>query len=233
MSDADKIKRFLEDRSVSGSLQKGFPFVTISRQAGAGGSTLAGQIVKELEQRPTVQGAAGWEVFDQKLCELLKEDESVKDSYDQLLAEEYHSEMKQFVGDLIAGQPRQYSLFKKIFELVRLLTTTGRVVVVGRAGAFVSKDLPHAVHIRLVAPEHYRAAWMAKMLQVDREEALRTIRNQDDSRARMVKDFFSADVNDPVHYHAVFNTQRMSIPAIAGIVADLIEEKIREMKPHR
>ena len=48
------------------------PFVTISREAGAGGSTLARGLVEALNRRDT--GSPPWQSFDRKLVEKVAED---------------------------------------------------------------------------------------------------------------------------------------------------------------
>jgi len=233
MNHSAVVKQFLKDRTTANGLEKGFPFVTISRQAGAGGHTLARQIIRSLEKKFTMDAANEWEVFDQKLCALLTESGVTKATFDSLITEEYQSEVRQFVNDLISGQPTQYKLFKRIFEVVRLLGSVGKVVIVGRAGAFVTRDLPHGIHIRLVAGEDVRVARMAKMLEVSEDKARKAVRTQDRARARLVNDYFNCDNSDPVHYHAVFNSERISIPDVADIVADLVGEQIKAMKKRK
>jgi cytidylate kinase len=233
MKQDDAVRQFLKDRTTDKGIITGYPFVTISRQAGAGGHILARQIVRALEKKFTYEAASEWEVFDQKICALLAADGNIKMSFDALVTEEYKSEIQQFIGDMISGQPRQYKVYRKIMEIVRLLTTMGKVVIVGRAGAFIAKDLPQGVHIRLVAGEKVRIKRMASMLDVSLEEAKRAVKLQDKSRARLVNDYFSTDVSDPVHYHAVFNTELVGIPDIADIVADMVGEKIKAMKKRK
>lgn len=230
MNHTAAVKQFLKERTTDKGLVKGLPFVTISRQAGAGGHTLGRQILRTLERKFTYEAASDWDMFDQKLCALLAEHGDIRTSFEDLVTEEYETEVKQFIGDLITGQPRQYKLYKRIFEVVRLLTSIGKVVVIGRAGAFVSRDLPHGIHIRLVAREEVRVERMARMLDVSEDEARKAVRTQDRNRERMVSDYFNCSISDPVHYHAVFNTERMSINQIADIVSDLIGEQIKLMR---
>lgn len=233
MNHVAAVRQFLKDRTTREGLATGYPFVTISRQAGAGGHTLSRQILRSLDRKFSYDLATDWDVFDQKMCALIAEDPASGTTFESLVTEEYHSEVRDFVGDLISGQPRQYKLYKRIFEVVRLLTSIGKVVMVGRAGAFVAADLPYGTHIRLVAREEVRIDRMAKMLDVTEAEARKAVRAQDRARARLVKDYFSADVTDPVHYHAVFNTEKMEIPAIADVVADLVGDQIKRCMRRR
>lgn len=230
MNHAAIVKQFLKERTTDKGLATGLPFVTISRQAGAGGHTLARQILRCLEKRSSFAEAQDWDVFDQKLCALLAAHGDVGTSYESMVAEEYQSEIKQFVGDLLTGNARQFKLYKRIFEVVRLLTSVGKVVLVGRGGAFVSRDLPNGIHIRLVAGEKIRTKNMAKMLEVSQEEARKAMLAQDRSRARMVQDYFMADIADPIHYHAVFNTEHVPIPEVAEIVAGMVTDRIKALR---
>ncbi|HMP96154.1 MAG TPA: cytidylate kinase-like family protein [Kiritimatiellia bacterium] len=224
------VREFLKNRTSAPPPGSGLPFVTISRQAGAGGNTLAHQLVKTLSSRYTLNATSGWEVFDQKLCTLVLEDGKIKASLESLLAEEYVSEIRQFVGDLLTGQSRQYAAYKRIFEVVRLLASIGKVVLVGRAAAFVTRDMPQGIRVRLVAGEAERIKNMAALLRVHAEDAEAAMREQDLSRARLVRDYFDADVADPLHYHMVFNTEKMPMAEIAEVIAERVAARVRPQR---
>ena len=49
---------FSEDTHVT------YPFVTISRQAGAGGHTLVHELVRQMDQVPQEEAFRGWHIFD-------------------------------------------------------------------------------------------------------------------------------------------------------------------------
>jgi hypothetical protein len=109
----------------------GFPFVTISRQSGAGGHTLAREIIRRQEMRLPAELAEGWELFDQKLCALIAQDEKIGISFDSLVEEEYRSEISQTIHEMIHQKASRYIVYKRMFEVVRLLATLGKCVVVG------------------------------------------------------------------------------------------------------
>jgi len=225
MNHASIVRQYLRERRGEELVAESFPFVTISRQAGAGGHALAREILRRLEKRHPGEFSEEWEVFDHKLCLLIAEDEKLGISFDRLLSEEYHSEVEEVVSDLLAQRSQRYAVYKRIFEIVRILATLGKCVIVGRGGMCVTGDMPLGVHIRLVAGEEVRVKRMMKLLEVGEAEAHRALREQDKSRHRMVKDFFGRDIDDPLLYDAVFNTERLAISEVADLAVELIEQK--------
>ncbi|HMP77381.1 MAG TPA: cytidylate kinase-like family protein [Kiritimatiellia bacterium] len=226
MKHAAVIKQYLRERRGEEFVAEAFPFVTISREAGAGGRTLAAEIVRKLEALRPGAFAEDWEVFDDQLCALIAEDEKLGVSFDQLLTEEYRSEVNEVVTELIAQRAKRYEVFKRVFGIVRMLGTLGKCVVVGRAGMCVTADMPLGVHIRLVAPEPVRLKRMMKLLRLGAAEAARKMKAQDEDRQRLVRDFFGKNVDDPLLYDAVFNTDRLAIPEIADAVARLVLQRM-------
>ena len=220
------IRQFLKDRTSVKIESSGQPFVTISRQAGAGGHTLARNILRALDERFPEAGCDGWEVFDQKLCALIAQDDKLGYSFDALVTEEYRSEISQFVHEVIRQKASRYAAYKRVFEVVRLLATLGKCVIVGRAGMCVTADMPLGVHIRLVASRATRVKNMMKLLESDEATARKTIRDQDRDRRRLVNDFFGKDIDDPSLYDVVINMDRITSEEAAALVADMLNQKL-------
>lgn len=200
------------------------PFVTISRQAGAGGHALARILLNEMNQadEPLFQG---WRVFDRELCERLMEDPALHRSMRSLLTEEYRSAIEDAIFSILGGETPQYAVAKKLFETIRMLATLGRVIIVGRAGMCVTRGLPAGVHLRLVASEATRIKRMTNLLQVSEPEARRIVYKQDHDRARLVRDYFFRDIHDPLLYDVIWNTDAVRFKAIAASVLGLITQR--------
>jgi cytidylate kinase len=205
-----------------------YPFVTVSRLAGAGGRTLATAILKRLNARTSDEWAQGWEVCDWQLCLRIVKDPEMNASLESLLTEEYKKESKVFFKELLTGKCQQYALNKRVLGIVRALALRGKSIIVGRAGSFATRDLTSGVHIRLVAPEEMRVKVMMKVLAETEATARDEMYSQDDSRAHFVREFFCGDIDDPVGYHIVVNTGLVSIDAAALFVEHLLVEKARK-----
>ena len=200
------------------------PFVTVSRQTGAGGHTLARVLLQAMDKEddPLFQG---WQVFDRELCEKLMEDPKLRVSTQSLLTEEYRSEIEDTIFSILGGETPRYAVVKKLFETIRTFATLGRVIIVGRAGMCVTRGLPDGVHLRLVASEATRVKRMMGLLQVSEKEARETVYKQDRDRARLVRDHFSRDIHDPLLYDVTWNTETVSFEAIAAPVIALIKHQ--------
>lgn len=226
MNSAAIIRQYLKKRAETEDDLGRFPFITISRQAGSGSRELADEIVRQIGGKLAAGLAEGWEIFDQELCELMADDPKIGGSLQDLLTEEYHSEIHEVVYDMIRGTSRQYRTYKKVFAMVRALGFLGKVIIIGRGGAHVCKDLPLGIHVRLVGSEHKRVEKLAKLMTLDEEAALKKVRELEKGRARLVRDFFDRDINDPLSYHAVFNIDALEPPEIAALVVDMVRQRM-------
>lgn len=223
---ASIIKQYLKDRASVAIQPQGYPFVTISRQAGAGGHTLARNILIKLEALYPKHGCDGWDVFDQKLCALIAQDDKIGYSFDALVTEEYRSEISQVIHELIRQKASRYAAYKRVFEVVRLLATLGKCVIVGRAGMCVTADMPLGVHVRLVASRETRIKNMMQLLETDEISARDAIRKQDRDRRRLVDDFFGKDIEEPGLYDLVINMDRVHSEEAAELIAHMLNQKL-------
>ncbi|MDJ0848409.1 MAG: cytidylate kinase-like family protein [Myxococcota bacterium] len=200
------------------------PFVTISRQAGAGGRSLASAILAEFERHPGEPLLQGWSSFDQELCEMVATDPELNVSLTELVTEEYRTPAEDYVSVLL-GKSFQDEIQKKISVSIRELALVGKAIVVGRGGVCITGDIGPGIHIRLVAPREVRVERMMESFAASEKEAGTWVDEQDRSRAKMMKSRFGRDIDDPLLYHAVWNTDRTPFELIARSVRDLIRAK--------
>ena len=205
------------------------PFITISRQAGAGGHSLAEALLRLMERQDDKALFQGWQILDQQLCEILLQDSLLDVSMQSLLSEEYRSQVRDFVRGLL-GQQDQHVAIRKMFEVIRSLAAVGKVIIVGRAGSHITKRLELGAHVRLVAPEPLRIRRMMRLLNQDEEESRKAVRKQDHDRARLLKSYFQVDIDDPLQYDVVWNTGAVSFDVIAESIIGLIEQRVQDWR---
>ena len=220
------INQYLSERGcLNGVPVTGFPFVTISRQVCAGGHLLAHVIQTELLKEPDRELFEGWHVFDRELCEIVAADPSLEASMDSLLAEERRSGYNEFFDGLFSGHLHQYSIDKKTFRIVHLLASLGKVIIVGRAAACVTRNLPGGIHVRVVAPEAQRVRWMMRKLKLEHDAAVRVVREQEGDKRAQVKEYFNKDIDDPLLYDVVWNSGTVDMHDICHAVIALVKRR--------
>jgi cytidylate kinase len=88
--------------------------------------------------------------------------------------------------------------------------------------------MPQGIHIRLVAPKAHRVVWMMKRFKLGKEEASKTIDKQDSDRRKLIKLFFHRDIENPLLYDAVWNTEKVPLELITRATIDMILERQRK-----
>src|SRR5262249_25004507 len=104
-----------------------------------------------------------------------------------------------------------------------------RVVLMGRAGQWLLRGLPHVLRLRVMAPFDRRVKRLAKKLsgQEGRQTNPRTgqdMRPRDDQEnARAARYLYEGDRRDPSLYALVINTDKLSIDAGVELVAATLQ----------
>ncbi len=227
MTDIEKTLKFLRCAAFEEALKHRRPpqpFITISRQAGAGGSTLASVILKRMAQRRE-ELFDDWRLFDRELCATIAGDPKLSVRLDTLVREVYRSDLADYLAQFVAEESPQAAVIKKVFQAVWNAAAAGRAVIVGRAASDLTRRLPLGVHVRLVAPTGARIARMMRRYGFARDQAEREMTNEDRSRASMLKTYFRSDIDDPLLYDAVWNTDRVPFDDIADAVLALVKAR--------
>lgn len=226
MNHLKMIQQFLKERRDFEDLPEyGYPFVTISRQAGAGGHLLSYVILTEFLKHRQDPAFEGWHVFDKDLVEIVAKDPLLQSDMEVMVSQKYMTQINDFFESLLTGKTDEHSLHRTMFKVVRMLALIGKVVIVGRGGALVTADLPQGVHIRLIAPEAHRVVWMMKRFRMNKEEAREAVLKQDSDRRKLIKLFFHRDIDDPLLYDMVWNTGKVQLDIIAATTVNLIRQR--------
>jgi cytidylate kinase len=215
------------DAAMSGPPRPCLPFVTISRQAGAGGRTCARELVNRLnEQCP---GELPWTVWDNELVERVAEENHLPPSRVAALEDVRPSWLETALGSLtVSGAPvDELTVFRRVAATIRALAEVGRVVIVGRGAAFVTADMPGGTHVRLVAPVEDRVRRTAQSTGTTGEAAAEWVRDTDAARLAFYRRHFPDRLLTPESFTATFNTAAASADRVAGAVIALMPAAAR------
>lgn len=192
------------------------PFLTISRESGAGAVTVGQKVVEILNQQPQ---DVPWTLFDRSLVDVVLEKHDLPQELSKYLTEDAVNTFESFVDDLFGLHPPAHSLVRKTNETIVALAKMGKTILVGRGANFLTRKLEGGFHVRLVASRESRLRHYQEYFDLSDKEAAERLKSADESRKNYVRDVFGKDVDDLLFYDCVINTTWISYDAAARIIA--------------
>ena len=203
------------------------PFVTLSRETGAGATTLGLELIPLLDRE--FQGDdARWVLLDRDLLDQALKHHRLPATLAEYLPEDRVSEIRATIGELVGLHPSLWQLEQKVSEAVLQLAHVGHVILAGRAAHLITRALPGGLHVRLVASRDVRIARTAAAQHCSHAVAAAQVDKADEARRRFVRQNFDADLDDPHAYDLVLNTDRLSARAAAEVVIAALRQRVRE-----
>jgi cytidylate kinase len=171
------------------------PVITISRTFGSEGATIGNLLAKKLEYR----------YFGREELEKT----AVDGGY--LRADVKYMDEKPFplFNLLFTDQPKAYLSF--IHDKICDMAEDDNVVIIGRGGKAILRDLPTAFHVKVDAPLEDRIPRIMARLGESEASVRKLIKRVDMERDSFVRQAFGIDPNDAFLYHMVINTGKMEV----------------------
>jgi cytidylate kinase len=195
--------------------------VTISRQAGCGALEIGEKLAARLQARGPDHGCP-WTVFDHNLMEKVLEDHRLPKYLATYLPEDRKPAMEEILEDIFGLHPPESTIIKQTAETILGLAEMGNVILIGRGGNIITAQVPHVLHVRIVAPLEQRIQHAHKTYGNSEVEARNFCLREDLGRERYVCKHFHADINNPLLYHLVINTGLMSYDAAAMLIEEAL-----------
>lgn len=199
------------------------PFITISRQAGAGGITignLLGEYLREHDECITCE--CPWTVFDRNLVHRVVEDHELSEKIMEYMSEDNASEISDTLEDLFGLHPSRWILVHKTAATILRLAEMGHVILVGRGANVITAGLPGGFHVRLIGSVRKRVEHLQEYYGLPAAEASVFLKREDKGRKQYLKKYFGKDIEDPLLYHLVIDTDRLSYEETAKIIGDAV-----------
>jgi cytidylate kinase len=197
------------------------PLITLSAPYGAGGSQVGPEVAQRLGVA-FVDRAIPTRVAERlavPLREAIDRDESVGSWLMRVLLS-----FGQVTPVLAGATPTSEQVltddaFRQATEQVLREHAAGEgAVILGRAGALVLRDQPHALHVRLTGPEPARIEQGMRLEGVDHATAARHLEDTDRARQAYVHHFYRCDPRDARHYHLVIDSTAIPLDACAELI---------------
>src|ERR1700693_5441072 len=206
------------------------PVITIGRQFGAGGRTVAEMLAGRLKV----------DVLDSQLInkvaqrlQLPKEEVEAEDEQPGSLLHRLLMALGSASGEPMIppetttwNPPNVDPVFdtrRAVLEItqnvIQEAARTGNVVIVGRGGAYILRDFPGALHVYLRAAEGIRVkAIMARQNLSSEEEARRRVKQTDENWSAYIKQVYGHDRNLAAHYDLVLDTGRLGYEKTVKVI---------------
>jgi cytidylate kinase len=218
--------------------------ITISRQFGSGGDEIADHICQSLgyrhfDKRLIVRAAAEAGFSEQEGLDFSEENYKVKNFIERLSARSRPVARVRVWKESTTGvrvaeemQLSEEHALILVQKAVDAAYQNGNVVMIGRGGQILLKGRPDVLHVRIEAPMEDRIQRVKLQLKLEKKMALDTldtrraaqdlIAGRDAASADYLKRFYGVDWSDPLHYHLVINSGKLSLVLAAQVVIDLV-----------
>ena len=198
--------------------------ITISRQAGSGGSYVGYEVAKEMGityvDREILRQAAKY----------LGRDDTSLEEYE----ERSSGFMRNFVSLLSLGTPEtpylppsdrplyDRDLFELEGKIIDKIATEHDAVIIGRGAFHVLRDRPRALHVFIHAPRDFRARRLMKVLSSSTlTEAMEKTDESDRRRAKFFKDMTGTLWTDARNYHLCIDTSLLGLGESVRMIVDI------------
>jgi cytidylate kinase len=182
--------------------------ITISREMGSGGIPVAHKVAEKL----------GYQLIDGEMIMAAAEAYGLSPE----AVEQADEKPPHFVDTLDSKQFLDLHLIELIILEAAL---KGNVVIYGRGGQDLLKDVNSVLRTRIIAPFEDRVERWAEREWLDPDRARYLVRKSDQQRAGFIKYYFDRDWDESVHYDLVINTQRLSEDKAVQVICDSVKDE--------
>jgi hypothetical protein len=169
--------------------------IALSREAGSRGANIARRTAKRL----------GWQIYDQELLDYIAREGSAEEATSTLSPALARWAAEGAARCAATGRCSPEPAVLDLVGAVFGLAAAGNVVFLGRGAGWI---LPResTLHVRIVAPEADRIAFLSQGLRMPLEDAARQLRHDDTRRRTFLEGCLHAAPDDPHAYDLVLNS---------------------------
>ena len=183
------------------------PLITITQDYGSHGYFVAQEIARKLQldlyDDETLREAAVNLGIKQENLDALKE------------------QVPGFFDRLMGFKPDVY--LEVLQNVVYQVSSENHGVIVGHGSQLLLKDFRCALHIRIITPAEKRIRYFIEEKGWEEELARNIVRSKDDESKNFFRYAFNLDINDPLLYDLVLNTDKIGIETIISHIIQLAE----------
>jgi cytidylate kinase len=223
------LSRYLTERykdSVEKQEYEG-PVVTIARDFGCPARKIASRLVNRLNQlkdskSKVIRGR--WiskEILAESARQLEMDPEDIKYVFQY--------EKKTVFDDILSSQSRKYyksdrKIRKTVARVIRNIASEGNVVIIGRGGVAITKDIERSLHVKLEAPLEWRVLRASEKYCMSLEQARKRAMEIDKKREEF-RNYFHGTGSDYTRFDVRYNCMTLSPNDIVCSIVSLLQSR--------
>lgn len=207
--------------------------ITISRQFGSGGDEIARRLCEILgyqyfDKQMMIQVAGQVGLSEHELVDFSEENYKVRGFFNRLFGSRAVAQVESWTTgptgqqELTVSELNERACINMIHSTVRAAYKHGNVVILGRGGQAILRDMPGVLHVRIEATLGARVMRVQAQKEISISEAEAITRHSDQTTAVYLKNFYNIDWADPLNYHLVINSGRWGIEASVQIIINAL-----------
>jgi cytidylate kinase len=205
------------------------PVITISREYGCPSKILAEILADKLNKAdigPPLN-AGRWKWISRELMEEAAQDLKVDPRHINHI---FDYQERSIIDDVLAATKKDgtyksdHAIKKSIGKVIRNSAERGFVIIVGRAGVALTRDIKCSVHIRLMAPLDWRVNRVVQTQGLTKEKALELITSKDANRKRFLEYYLGQKFHIQL-FDAVYNCAFLTLEEIADSIVLVTKQR--------
>ncbi|QDU62025.1 cytidylate kinase [Planctomycetes bacterium Pan216] len=196
--------------------------IAVSRQTGSRGRAIAQRTAELL----------GWQSIDQDTLECMIQHPEYCSTIEESPSPAALEWIEEQVARIHQGDPPIcHQEFLPLAQVVLGLSAVGNCVILGRGAGFL---LPTDVrlHVRLIAPERDRIAYISEVERLSLQEAERFVSERDDARSSFLEQAFGKASTDVSSYDLILNVPEFGLEGCATLIASAAKAKAEHILEH-
>lgn len=207
------------------------PVITISREYGCPSKILAQILVDKLNvlDQEGHSHPARWKWISRELLEEAARDLRVEP---RDINHIFNYQERSIIDDVLAATKKDgsykpdHAIKKSVGKVIRAFGDRGHVVIVGRAGVVLTRDIKKSLHIRLMAPLDWRINRTMQVQKLSKENALDLITSKDANRKRFLEYYLGQKFQIQM-FDIVYNCHNFTLEEIADSI--ILSANVRKM----
>ncbi len=196
--------------------------ITVSRQFGSGGRTVAKLTAEKL----------GWLYYDKELVKKIAAESGLAESY-ILDSGEYACSTNSFLFNWAMSaesgrNPGMLPVSDQLYivqnNIIRDLAEKGSCVIVGRCSDYILRDRDDTLNIFVHADQEFRADRIVRLYGETMDKPAKRLKEKDDKRRTYYRHYTGRIWGAAENYDITLDSGRLGVEHCADIVADIVAE---------